>query len=375
MSPMLSIEVAGPTCRATAPDVPADAPLEDVLASMVCLVGDRSFADGPWFAYTESGQRIPPDVSLSAFGVRSGDTVYVARAVVATEPDLVDSPTGPSAGSPTVRAADLLPDRLGTVRRLAACTTAFLGLRTTVDALGDGPMGRARAMWEWTAYERRLQWIIGRIRLRRPVTIGVVSQSEPGSSAAIAVELVDVLSRARADRVALIDGDPDRSGVSRRVRSNTVVITEAIDGHGLPDARFAARSEGPIVVVSDPATADHPAPATYRRLLDRLRPVAGIIVVDCGPIESATLHGMCEQLVLVTDRPVDARVARMVDTRQAVLAVVPRAQPPEPMAIDRSLPTALGAVYGDANEIAAELAAILTTEWPRSGLAEALATR
>ncbi len=361
----INVELVGSTTR-THTDLADDIPVEHLMPSMVTLVGDGCPAEGRWLAYVPGGVRIDLSATLTQTGLSDGDTVYVTRSTHAIDPELPDPvPIRNDDASPTDRTSRVIPDRLTTRQRLVALGRALVGSRVTPRALGGGAMERVTDMWRWTDHGRRLDWIIGRPRLHRTVTIGVITQTDSGASAHTAVEVATALSAARADRVILVDGDPERAGVTRLTGVSARTVAGAADGVDSLDARFGS---GTVTVLGcDLRASTTPGFDVYRRMLDRIRPSAGVVVIDCGPVGSSRLLDLCEQIVLVTHGPIDPRVERRFRNRPTVIAAARRGDAVDLSHIDPSFPTALGTVaIGDAHT-GRELAAMLADGWARLG--------
>lgn len=363
----IAIELAGPAARAAA-DLPDDVPLEHLIPTIVTLVGDGCPAEGRWYAYRPGGVRIDVSKTLGQASVGSGETVFVTRATTAIDPHLPDPvPAVTDRDTPSMRSARILPSRMSTSRRLAASVRAWLGTRVTPEAIDDGPLGRAIAMWHWSEHRHRLSWMIGRPQLHRTITIGVVTQADAGSSARTAVDVAGALGEGRADRVILLDGDPIRAGVTR-LAEDPLPIGGLADGTSSLDARFGSGSRPVTTIGCDLGCAEQPTFDAYRRVIDRIRPNAGVVVIDCGPVGASRLADLCEQIVLVTDRPVDREVERRFRHRPTVVAITPQSDPSNLEQIDRSIPGAVGAVV-QRDQVAAahEVAALLAAGWAALG--------
>jgi hypothetical protein len=361
---LLDIELAGSTTR-TKSALANDVPIEQLVTSMVTLVGDGSPAEGRWYAYRPGGDRLASHLTLAQAGVGDGDTIYVTRATVAIDPGLSDAfPTSPDNMSPSERAAQIIPHRATRRRRVLDTVRALLGTRSTIDAIDGSVWERTSSMWHWGDHRRRLEWMIGRPQLNRTVTIGVTSQADAGASSRLATALAWALASTRADRIMLIDGDPHRAGLTRLAAGRSQTITPLAAGSQVLDARFGS---DPVTVLGcDLSGSDIPDFDVYRRTLDRIRANAGVVVIDCGPVGGSRLVDLCEQVVLVTDAPIDHRVRRMFRNRPTAVAVVP--QPHFDMkAIDESLPSAFGAVEATDGLAGHEIAAVLADGWARLG--------
>lgn len=361
---LLEIELAGSMTR-TRVELADDVPIGVLVPSMVTLVGDGSPAEGRWYAYRPAGERLAQHRTLAQTGIDHGDTVYVTRATAAIDPDVLDTMrTMLDDRTPSERAMALVPRRLSTRRRALDAAHAMLGTRSTVDTIHGTIWERATSMWRWGDHRRRLEWMIARPHLNRTVTIGVTSQADAGASARLATSIARALASARDDRVILIDGDPGRAGVTRLAAGHTQAITSLANGSQVLDARFGAE---PVTVLGcDLAGAETPTFEVYRRTLDRIRAHAGVVVIGCGAVGESRLIDLCEQVVLVTDTPVDRRVQRIFRNRPTVVAVA-RRQPVDMTTIDESLPTATAAVEITDDLSGHEIATVLADGWAELG--------
>jgi hypothetical protein len=200
------------------------------------------------------------------------------------------------------------------------------------------------------------------------VFIGIVTQAEGGSSARVATELAAALGRCRTDRVTLVDGAPERAGVTRLMaghRDPRCTIGSVADGTFSLDPRFGNRAVATVGV--DLATASNPTKDEYRRVLDLLRRQSGIVIVDCGSAQSAGLDDLCEQFVLVTDRAVEPSLADAFAGRPTVVVASANGATLDDTTMDRSFPSADAALGEWAGPAALELAAPLTDRWASLG--------
>jgi hypothetical protein len=362
---LLDIELAGSTTRRRT-ELADDVAIEHLITSMITLVGDGSPAEGRWSVYRPGGERLASSVTLASAGVGHGDTLYVAQATPATDDDLADPLSRPfDDRTPSQRAATILPQRQTTRRRVFETVRALVGTRSILDTIDGTPLERMVGMWKWGDHRRRLDWIIARPQLERTITVGVCTQADAGASARLSLDLARSLAAARSDRVMLVDGDPVRAGVTRLATGRSQSITGVVDGSEVVDARFGA---DPVTILGcDLSSSDIPDFDAYRRTLDRIRPNAGVVVIDCGPVGSR-LADLCEQIVLVTNGPIDHRVRRIFRHRPTIVAAAAR-HTIEMAVIDESLPTAIAAVELTDEMSAPEISAVLADSWVRQGRA------
>jgi hypothetical protein len=360
---LLEIEVAGATIRRRT-ELAEDVAIEELIPSMVTLAGDGSPADGRWYVYRPGGERLGAGSTLASAGVAHCDALYIARATPAIDSELPDAPpNGLDDLTPSQRVGTIVPERQVRRRRVLDAIRALLGTRSARQTIDGTAWERMTGTWRWGDHHRRLEWIIGRPRLTRTVTIGVCTPADGGTSAVLAIEIARSLAAARADRVLLMDGDPVRAGVTRSAGGRNHTISSVAEGVEVVDARF--RVDRVAVLGCDLSGTDIPDFGMYRRALDRIRPSAGIVVIDCGPVGSL-LADLCEQIVVVTDSPFDPGVRRSLGHRPTVVAVAPIG--PAGMAgIDESLPTAIGAI-GLVDDLSVwEIDAVLAHGWARLG--------
>lgn len=355
---VIRIELGGITARRTA-ELRADVTLEELMPSMmalveVALVGDTT-PGGPVMAVDSSGHRIAPTSTLAEAGVAAGDTVQVARMVPATDPTLFDHHTT-DALTPGQRALKALPARIGAPRRCTYAAAAFLGLISTPQTMDARARDRARDMWRWTDHARRLEWIIGRPRLRRTLAIGVVSFAPGGAD--LAVQLATALASARSNRVVLIDNRPD--GAPRAIPGHRHSIPGMVERRSVG---AGADTSGSTTVGADTVAGTYPSYVSHRIALERAHPEAGLVVVDFGAGADARWIASCDQMVVATNRPLDGAVVGELAGRSVVVAIAPAADEETVAGIERSVPDACGLVDITDDEPALQIAALLAGAW------------
>lgn len=316
---VITVELSGPgICCSTA--LPVDVAIEDLLPTIVTLVGDAPVASSQWMVATAAGGRISTHLTLAEVGVEPGDVIHLARQVPATDP-VPGTPTSCDERSPSERARHTLPGRVGTAYRIAASVGVLLGTVATSGTVDAPPLRRALDMWHWTDRRRRLEWLIRRPRLARTATIGVVGVDISGAD--VAATLALTMSAVRPDRVVLVDVDL---------------------GQPTP-----------------------PTEIEYRRALERVRRSAPLIVIDCGQVGGSCLADLCDQLVVVARRPPGEHITRPLAYRSTVMATVGQPGGSDPSAFDRALPTAAGLINMADDDARLELAALLLGRIATSG--------
>jgi hypothetical protein len=308
---IITVELSGPNiCCSTA--LPDDVIIQDLIPTMITLVGDAPMASSRWMVATAAGGRVSAHHTLAGAGVQPGDVVHLARQVPATDA-LPVTPTSRDDLTPSQRTRHTLPDRVGTARRIAASVGVLLGTVATAGTVDAPPLRRALDMWQWTDRRRRLEWLIRRPRLERTAIIGVIGVDTPGAD--VAAILTRTMTAVRPDRVVLADANP---------------------GQPMP-----------------------PTEGEGRRALEQARRSARVVVIDCGPLNGSRLADLCDELVVVTRRPPAEETARQLAHRSTVLATVGLPGGCDPSAFDRALPTAGGLVNLADDDARLELAALL----------------
>ena len=282
------------------------------------------------------------------------------------------------------------------------------------------PAARVREAWTLTSYEQLLERMILGLRLRRCVTIAVVSPKGGVGKSTITALLGSLLAFLRRDRVVAVETNPDWGSLGRRlVPDHPVFIDELLagplrDGKLSPTHLDALLGHGPDGLMVAPAPtqperAEKLDEAAYRILFSRLGELVGTLVLDCGtglddPPARAAL-GCADQLVLVCDDEPDtasivSEAAEWLDRFAPPLVLVVnnlrRASRIDIAALEReTAELARGIAIIPRDERAAvrlhgsrfswkqaaggwqrpvrELAALLAADWPRLGAGEAAA--
>lgn len=311
--------------------LPAEAPLEHLLPSVLEAVGASSESDRWRLARSASGDDpLPPHSSLTESGVVDGATLYLTR-------------DGDGAEAPSLE-----PPRYGFVRRVARAVGAFFGWRPPGEpeermpdpqapaALTALPpltrVERARQVWRATDYIEQLDALVAGPRLSRCVTIAVVSPKGGVGKTTITALLGMLLSTLRRDRVVAVDANPDYGSLGRTLVPEHRVFVD--DFLTLMDSEPAAATEvearlgrtrhGLLVLPTptDPARMWGLREGEYSRVIQRLQLHAGVLLLDCGtglqePTASSAISAS-DQCILVTDA--DPAAASLVSEAGEMLA-------------------------------------------------------
>jgi MinD-like ATPase involved in chromosome partitioning or flagellar assembly len=352
----LLVTVVGPTHRRDL-SLPADAPVQELIPTLVQLVGDLE-DDGSeqpegWRLSRGTGQSISYDSSLGGSGVLDGSVLYLTRVRTALRKDLPPPPpVFDDHRTPAERTSAALPPRHRIGRRVLEALAAFFGGvgprpapteevtpeglvvptndgHITVDpsslsapspdaltvADRSSPMQRARETWRATNYLEMLESEIVEPRLRRCVTIAVVSPKGGVGKTTTTALLGTLFALLRRDRVVAVDTNPDYGSLGRVLTPDQRLfvddLLERLDKPNLTltalDAQLGRSPDGLMVLPAptDPARMERLDEAAYSKVIKRLQEFVGIVMLDCGtglqePASRAALK-MCDQIVLVTD--------------------------------------------------------------------------
>jgi MinD-like ATPase involved in chromosome partitioning or flagellar assembly len=323
--------------------LPATTPVSEFLPSLVRLVGDGtengSGADG-WRLASSEGTTVPGVSTLEAGGVRDGDVLYLARnASEARSPaEPAAAPSDAYGTSPAERTQQLLPPRRSTLGRLWQTTAAIVAPTRAAPAeppKQDPTAGersptnpadlmvarrpsvgeRVRRSWRSSDYLERLDETIAAPRLRRCVTIAVVSPKGGVGKTTTTALLGSLLGLLRRDRVVAVDTNPDFGSLGRILAPDQrIFVDDLLDRFERPgltstelDAQLG-RSVGGLMVLpapTDPARMEKLDEQAYATVIERLQQYVGILLLDCGtglqePAARAAIKSS-DQLVLVSD--------------------------------------------------------------------------
>ena len=421
------VTVVGPAGRRDLA-LPSEAAVGELLPRLADLLNGEAAAEGGWTLAPAAGVPLPVETSLAASGVLDGTVLYLAPRHGRPAPS-ADAPAPPADDGlgPAERTAALLPAKPSTPHRLAAAARAFVrGPSAPSIERGDDriptpaalsivkPTPRrqlAREAWRNEDYLEQLDASIAAPRLRRSVTIAVVSPKGGVGKTTTTVLLGTLFALVRRDRTVAVDTNPDFGSLGRSLApSHDVFVDDLLDLLDRPgltltslDAHLARAPHGLMVLPAptDPARMERLDETAYRRVIERLSEYVGVVLLDCGtglqePAARAALKA-ADQVVLVTDaepaaaslvaeasllleregRPMTlvvnklpakgsrldlASLARHMPSARALVVV-----PSEPAAASR---LAAGDVdWRDAprswQHAARELAAALVADWPR----------
>jgi MinD-like ATPase involved in chromosome partitioning or flagellar assembly len=396
----LMVEVVGPGGRRWLA-LPAAAPVAELVPELVRLVGGggQGAPDaGDWVLAPPVGRPLEAGASLRSSGIRAGSALYLVSSRLAADADGVLPPHAlVDIRTPVQRATALLPRRLTGWQRIGTAMRAATGAAPPAPAPPPPPAGTAlhpaafaqsrpappwRRGWQaWRAqdYLRRLEAATTDVRLRRGVTVAVVSPGPRAGRTVVASLLGTLMARLRRDRVIAVDASPAPDSLAtllthgryrylddlqRELDRPDVTLTQL-------DACLGFGSHG-LRVLSAPADPGRRArldARTYAATLDWLERFAGLVIVDCapgldGPIEQAAL-GAADQVLVVTDAgpesgpPLGLMVDGLRRDGRSVLVVVNEAE-------RRAAPGAVGRLAVSAPEAEA----LLVIPWSPAGMAQ-----
>ena len=422
----LLVTVVGPSDRRDL-SLPADAPVAELIPTLVGLVGDEDTAGtNDWVLYRsdEPDDPLPPGSSLSSTGVLEGTVLYLARSRVADPESGAGSASVPTDGlTPIERTARVLPHRYGVVRRVGRAAAAFLrggrsdgatqpsepvvppwaesstspGAFTAPER--PSPTARVRRTWRATDYLEQLEEAIQEPRLRRCATVAVISPKGGVGKTTITALLGTLLAMVRRDRVVAVDTNPDFGSLGRILSPEHHLfvddLLDRVDQPGLTltrvDAQLGRAVHGLMVLPAptDPARMWRLDGDAYRKVIERLQDFAGILLLDCGtglqePAAGAAIRSS-EQLILVTDaQPASASLVaeagRLVAQTGRPIVLVVNKMPDRGSLLDleafaESLPEASGLVVIPDEPGAATRLAAARFDWREAPLSWRRAAR
>jgi MinD-like ATPase involved in chromosome partitioning or flagellar assembly len=338
-------------------ELPGDIPIRSLLPLLNQLF-DIESADASshevweWGIGPEDGAPFDPKQTLVQCGVVDGAILHLAPL---KEWESRSQQSAPSSGEPFVipddgkspqeRTKAVLPQSYSFVNRLAEVTRAvFLksepdseitaaDLETIVASASSenlrkplspsaltiqkrtSTMERVRRAWRRTNYIHLLDQAIAKPQLQRCATIAVVSPKGGVGKTTITALLGTLLAAVRRDRIVAIDTNPDFGSLGRTLAPDHQVFVDdlltLLDSTALTvttlDANLGRAAHGLMVLPAptDPIRMAKLDEAAYTRVVNRLRELVGVVILDCGtglqdPASRAALH-TADQIVLVSD--------------------------------------------------------------------------
>ncbi len=345
------VTVEGPS-RKVDIALPTNRTIGDLVPTLVEMVESGAApADGATeWALSSSGRELDPAATLVLEGVNDGATLAL---ILRTQRTPAVPPASPAAGPPAPNVSPIGPpapaapppmalrqasgvpaplglgERLRTVAEAVRASEVELGRELAVSRRSS-TVDRARRAWESSDYRRQLEELIASPRLRRCVTIAVVSPKGGVGKTTSTVLLGTLLAMVRNDRVIAVDYDPDYGTLGRMIEgSDAVRVDELVQVLEQPaltvsmlDRCLGRAAHGLMVLPApeDPERVDRLEVEAYERVIKRLQHMAGILVLDCGagvrnPFARAAIAA-ADQLLLVTDgSPTTASVVATVATK------------------------------------------------------------
>jgi MinD-like ATPase involved in chromosome partitioning or flagellar assembly len=334
-----AVTIAGPDRRVDLV-VSTETPISELIPTFVEMSTDDTFdpaAPQPVWSVAPPGQQpLPLDKTLRDAGVADGDVLALSevRPQTSAPPRPAEQRKPRRKHEPvSQRMQTLLPTRLDSFGRFSLATKAFFGheeepaviesapppVQSAQERLSRpeerGPLQRARLAWRESDYLGRLDRLIAEPRLTRCVTIAVVSPKGGVGKTTTTALLGSLLAGVRRDRIVAVDTNPDYGSLGRALTpSHSVYVDDLIDVLDRPDLSATAldghlgRATDGLMVLPAPT---HPArmaaldEAAYTNVIERLKSLVGILVLDCGtglqePAARAALN-CADQLLLISD--------------------------------------------------------------------------
>jgi MinD-like ATPase involved in chromosome partitioning or flagellar assembly len=334
-----AITIAGPDRRVDLV-VSTETPVAELIPTFVEMSMDEPPEDtlpqAVWSVALPGRPPLPLDRTLRDAGVADGDVLTLAEVRPRTQspprPAELRKPR-PKHGPPSERVQAVLPKRLDVFGRMSTAIQAFFGheqeplviesasppVQSPQERLSRpeqrGPLQRARFAWRETDYLARLDSAITAPRLTRCATVAVVSPKGGVGKTTITALLGSLLASVRRDRIVAVDTNPDYGSLGRALApDHRVFVDDLLDVLDRPDLSATAldghlgRASDGLMVLPAPT---HPArmaaldEAAYTNVIQRLKSLVGILVLDCGtglqePAARAALN-CADQLLLISD--------------------------------------------------------------------------
>jgi len=369
------ITVVGPDRRASVA-VSASVPIRRLISDLVACCGPEAGSGrGPWIL-ARSDAQLPLDRSLEECQVTDGTVLYLRTLADGSTSDGLLGDSGQDAwgdarepqgvlwgpaenhaagGNEWWRAG--LPERPGLAARLASLADAVLNSgQAAIPRPGPGPsispaaltlqprrsrLARGRDAWRDTDYRDRLDRATTEPRLRRCVTVAVMSPKGGVGKTTISALLGMLFAYLRQDHVVSVDTNPDYGSLGRSLTPEHSIFVDdllpLLDDSSLTVTAlelYLGRGPHGLMVLPSPtdpermALLDEPA---YVRVIGRLQAIAGVVILDCGtglqePAAQAALK-TSDQVLLITDAEpatasIVAEAAGTLSRTAAVLLVV-----------------------------------------------------
>jgi MinD-like ATPase involved in chromosome partitioning or flagellar assembly len=317
--------------------VPTDLPLHELMPDFLEVAGQPD-NDG-WALGPAAGDPYQDTHrTLGELGVSDGGVLVLHKPAQAAtpapraSPDKKAEPPRPAAVDRPLlqKTVHTLPSKVSRAGRWSLSARALIG-----SSQGDWPratevpdpatftrptrvsrLARARSAWSESDYQYRLDELIVSLRLRRCVTIAVVSPKGGVGKSTVTALLGSLLAYLRRDRVVAVETNPDWGSLGRRlVPDHPIFIDDLLagplgEGALSPTSLDAQLGRGPDGLMIAPAPTDPTRAAqldehAYQTLFQRMGELVGTLVLDCGtglddPPARAALK-CADQLVLVCD--------------------------------------------------------------------------
>jgi MinD-like ATPase involved in chromosome partitioning or flagellar assembly len=294
--------------------LPADTTVAELLPVLVGLVSQDD-GNGPepgaWTLSPVGAGPIQPGATLAASGVLNGAILVLER----SPPGLVDPPIAtPEPPDSRPRQSPPAPRSLGRRLRLAAKALADVPHVRPGNRLGTR-LRQACHSWNSTGFPPAADAAVAAAPLRRPATIAVVPASPDVGATTTSALLGTLLALLRRDRVLAVDTSPGDGSLSRSLTSGRWLLVDdlgrwlgqATDRGDPLDSRLGWGPHGLMVLAAaaEPARLQRLDEPAWRRVIQRLRSSADILLIDCeaglqAPATRAAIDH-ADQVVLVTD--------------------------------------------------------------------------
>jgi MinD-like ATPase involved in chromosome partitioning or flagellar assembly len=303
--------------------LPADTPVAELLPVLVRLVSQDD-GNGPepgaWTLSPVGAGPIQPGATLAASEVLNGAVLVLER----SRPSLVDQPIAtPEPPDSHPRPSPPAPRSMGQRLRLVAKALAGAPPVGTGNRLG-ARLRQARHTWNSTSFPRATDAAIAAPPPRRPATIALVPASADVGATTTTALLGTLLALVRSDQVLAIDTSPGDGSLVRSLAPGRWLLVDdlgrwlgqAADQGDPLDSRLGWGPHGLMVLAAaaEPARLRRLDEPAWRRVIQRLRSSADILLIDCSaglqaPATRAAI-GHADQVVLVTDaEPATASLA------------------------------------------------------------------